>query len=70
MQTFKDKVAVITGGASGIGLAMARAFLAEGMSVAIADIDETLLDNSAFQAQLVVEDRRAEDGEARACGRG
>jgi NAD(P)-dependent dehydrogenase (short-subunit alcohol dehydrogenase family) len=32
-------VAVITGGASGIGLAVAEAFIAEGMKVVLADID-------------------------------
>ncbi len=35
-----DKVCVVTGGASGIGLATARALAAEGGRVAIADIDE------------------------------
>jgi NAD(P)-dependent dehydrogenase (short-subunit alcohol dehydrogenase family) len=34
----EGKVAFITGGASGVGLGMARAFLAAGMRVAIADI--------------------------------
>ena len=34
------KVAVITGGASGIGRAMARRFAAEGMKVVLADTDE------------------------------
>ncbi|MXP42493.1 SDR family NAD(P)-dependent oxidoreductase [Altererythrobacter soli] len=37
MQDLTGRVAFITGGASGIGLGMARAFLAEGMKVALAD---------------------------------
>jgi len=36
----RGNVAVITGGASGIGLAMAERFISEGMSVLLADIDE------------------------------
>lgn len=38
--TFKDKVALVTGGASGIGLATATAFAEAGAAVAIADINE------------------------------
>src|SRR5438093_8660020 len=42
-QRFKDKVAVVTGGNSGIGLATARAFVREGVKVAITGrSDETL----------------------------
>ena len=43
MEDLQGRTAFITGGASGIGLAMARAFLAEGMKVAIADVDEQAL---------------------------
>ncbi len=43
MKDFKDKVAVITGGASGIGLGMARSFAARGMKLVIADLDEAAL---------------------------
>ncbi len=35
----KDKVAVATGAAAGIGLACARRFAAEGAKVVLADID-------------------------------
>jgi len=43
MKEFRDKVAVITGGASGLGLAMARRFAAEGMKLVLADIEEDAL---------------------------
>jgi NAD(P)-dependent dehydrogenase (short-subunit alcohol dehydrogenase family) len=44
MKNRKGQVAFITGGASGIGLALARACGAEGMRVMIADIDKEALD--------------------------
>ena len=43
VQELVGKVAVITGGASGIGLAMAHRFAAEGMKVVIADVNEVRL---------------------------
>jgi NAD(P)-dependent dehydrogenase (short-subunit alcohol dehydrogenase family) len=39
MNGLKDKVAIVTGGASGIGAAACRRFVAEGAMVAIGDID-------------------------------
>ena len=46
MKDLKGKVAVITGGASGIGLAMAHAFGGEGMRLIIADIQQDALDRA------------------------
>jgi len=43
MQDFAGRVAVITGGASGIGRAMAFRFAAEGMQLVLADIEEPVL---------------------------
>ena len=39
METFEGKVAVITGGASGLGLAMAQRFAEAGMNIVIGDIE-------------------------------
>ena len=43
MQEFAGRTAVITGGASGIGLGMARAFAKRGMQLVLADLDERAL---------------------------
>ena len=45
MKDFAGKTAVVTGGASGIGLALATAFLDEGANVVIADIEQEALDS-------------------------
>ena len=39
MQDFEGKVAVITGGASGMGRAFADRFAREGMKVVLADVE-------------------------------
>src|SRR5471032_1248539 len=39
MKEFQGKTAFVTGGASGMGLAMAEAFGGEGMNVMLADIE-------------------------------
>src|SRR3954447_20533682 len=44
-----DRTAVITGGASGIGLALARALADAGTRVFIADVDEGALDRAAAE---------------------
>ncbi len=43
MDAFRDRIAVITGGASGIGRAMADAFAERGARLVLADIDEASL---------------------------
>ena len=43
MSDFENRVVVITGGASGIGAALARAFAARGAKLVLADIDEPAL---------------------------
>ena len=44
MQDFTGRTAVITGGASAIGLGMARAFASRGMQLVLADLDVGLLE--------------------------
>jgi NAD(P)-dependent dehydrogenase (short-subunit alcohol dehydrogenase family) len=44
LKDLRGRVAVVTGGASGIGFALAQRFVAEGMKVAIGDVETTALD--------------------------
>jgi NAD(P)-dependent dehydrogenase (short-subunit alcohol dehydrogenase family) len=47
MKQLRDRVAVVTGGASGVGKALAKALLGEGMKVVIADVEEPALKAAA-----------------------
>lgn len=49
MQQFTNKVAVITGGASGIGRAMADRFAQAGMKLVLADVEEATLAQAAAE---------------------
>lgn len=72
MKEFRGKVAVVTGGASGIGRAMSERFAAEGMKVVLADIEQAALDRAVAEMRAVgatvaskrTDVSRAEDVEA------
>src|SRR5579875_264110 len=49
LEHLEEKTAVVTGGASGIGLALGTAFAAEGMNVVLADIEAGALDAAAAE---------------------
>jgi NAD(P)-dependent dehydrogenase (short-subunit alcohol dehydrogenase family) len=51
MQDFAGRVAIITGGASGIGLATARALAQEKMCIVLADIEQEPLDAAVNEIQ-------------------
>lgn len=46
MQPLKDKVAIITGGAGGIGVATAKRFVAEGARVVLVDLQQKALETA------------------------
>ena len=48
---FTDKVAIVTGGAAGIGLAIAKRLASEGARLVLADINQQALDAAVPQVQ-------------------
>jgi NAD(P)-dependent dehydrogenase (short-subunit alcohol dehydrogenase family) len=46
MEEFRGRVAVVTGAASGIGLALSKRFAAEGMKVVMSDIETNVLEQA------------------------
>ncbi len=56
MKNVEGKVAFVTGGASGLGLAMAHSFTGAGMKVAIADVEDSALE----AAKLAFSDTNSE----------
>ena len=56
MQGFQGKVAVVTGGASGVGRALAQRLAGEGARVVIADIDQEAIDRVRAELDALLAD--------------
>ena len=57
MTDLSGRIALITGGASGIGLAMAKRFAGAGMRIALADVEKDALDRAAAELPLETKHR-------------
>ena len=55
MKELNGRLAFVTAGANGIGLALAKAFGAEGMNVAIGDVDEEALEKAIAELRAVTQ---------------
>jgi NADP-dependent 3-hydroxy acid dehydrogenase YdfG len=53
MQEFKDRVALVTGAASGIGLALCEVFAEQGMKIVLADVEEEALTQAATSIEAL-----------------
>ena len=53
MSKFKDKTAIISGGAEGIGLSIAKALGEQGMNVVLTDIDQNNLVNASKELEAL-----------------
>jgi len=51
MSKFKDKTAIISGGAEGIGLSVAKALGEQGMNIVLTDINQQNLENAAKELE-------------------
>lgn len=72
MEDLRGRAAVVTGGASGIGFALAQALAAEGMGVVVADVEASALEEAVATLRaggadvlgVVTDVRRAEEVDA------
>ena len=49
MKSFQDRIVVVTGGASGVGKALAKAFLADGAKVVLSDVEVPALEKTCAE---------------------
>ena len=66
MDTLNGKGAVVTGGASGIGLATAKVLASKGAKVVLADIEQGALDRAVADLRAAA---RRPTGSSATCGR-